>query len=98
MGMGLCLCGYELILSMSGFPSRIFDDRIFIYRPLELYATGREFEKSVVMIWEGSADKGTVKLEIEEGGLKEYQGAIQLTANPLRSLSAAELGRQKTLE
>lgn len=63
-GMGLWVCGYELILSMSGFPSRTFDGRDFIYRPLELYTTGREFEKSVVMMWEGPADKGTVKLEI----------------------------------
>ena len=65
-GMGLWVCGYELILSMSGFPSRIFDGREFFYRPLELYATGKEFEKSVVMLWEGLADKGTVKLEIDQ--------------------------------
>ena len=63
--MGLWLCGYELVLSMSGFPSRKFDGRQFAYRPLEFYTTGYEFEKSVVFSWEGEADLGTVSLEIE---------------------------------
>ncbi len=65
-GMGLCVCGYELILSMSGFPSRFFDGRAVAYRPLELYATGRDFEKSVMLIWNGGADLGTVSLTIGE--------------------------------
>lgn len=65
-GLGLWLNGYELILSMSGFPSRIFDERSVVYRPLELYATGREFEKSIVFHWEGIADLGTISLEINE--------------------------------
>ena len=65
-GMGLWVCGYELILSMSGFKSRFFDGRKFAYRPLEFYTTGRDFEKSVVLSWEGAADLGTVSLEIGE--------------------------------
>lgn len=63
-GIGLWVCGYELILSMSGFPSRIFDGRQFAYRPLELYTTGLEFEKSIMFSWDGEADLGTVSLEI----------------------------------
>jgi hypothetical protein len=63
-GMGLWVCGYELILSMSGFPSRSFDGRNFAYRPLEFYTTGRDFEKSVLFSWDGAADLGTVSLEI----------------------------------
>lgn len=66
-GMGLWLCGYELILSMSGFPSRSFDGREFAYRPAEFYTTGRNFEKSVVLSWDGTADLGTISLEIGEG-------------------------------
>jgi hypothetical protein len=64
-GMGLWLCSYELILSMSGFRSRTFDSREFVYRPLELYTTGRDFEKSVVFSWDGVADRGTVCCEID---------------------------------
>lgn len=63
-GMGLWVCGYELILSMSGFPSRFFDGREVAYRPLEFYTKGRDFEKSVILSWEGTADLGTVCLEI----------------------------------
>jgi len=63
-GMGLWICGYELILSMVGFPTRSFDGREVAYRPLEFYATGRDFEKSVVLSWDGSADLGTVSVEI----------------------------------
>ena len=63
-GMGLWVCGYELILSMSGFPSRSFDGREVAYRPLEFYATGQDFEKSIVLSWEGTADLGTVCVEI----------------------------------
>lgn len=58
------LCCYELVLSMSGFPSRSFDGRDFAYRPLEFYATGRDFEKSVLFSWDGAADLGTVTIEI----------------------------------
>ena len=63
-GMGLYVCGYELILSMSGFPSRSFDGREVVYRPLELYTEGRDFEKSVVFSWDGIADLGTVSLKM----------------------------------
>jgi len=64
-GMGLYVCGYELILSMSGFPSRSFDGREVVYRPLELYTKGRDFEKSVVFSWNGMADLGTVSVRID---------------------------------
>lgn len=63
-GIGLWVCGYELILSMSGFPLRIFDGRQFAYRPLELYTTGREFERSIAFSWDGEADLGTISLKI----------------------------------
>lgn len=63
-GMGLWVCGYELILSMSGFPSRVFDQREVVYRPLEFYVTGRDFEKSVMLSWDGLADLGTLSLKI----------------------------------
>ena len=63
-GIGVWVCGYELILSMSGFPSRSFDGREVAYRPLEFYATGQDFEKSVVFSWDGTADLGTVSVEI----------------------------------
>ena len=63
-GIGIWVCGYELILSMSGIPSRIFDGRRVVYRPLEFYITGREFEKSIMFSWDGEADLGTVSLKI----------------------------------
>jgi len=63
-GMGLSICGYELILSMSGFPSRSFDGREVAYRLFEFYTTGQDFEKSVVLSWDGTADLGTVSLKI----------------------------------
>jgi hypothetical protein len=63
-GLGVWVCGYELILSMSGFPSRTFDGRTVAYRPLELYVTGAAFEKSIIFSWQGTADLGTVSLEI----------------------------------
>ena len=63
-GLGLWVCGYELILSMSGFPSRSFDGRTVAYRPLELHTTGPEFEKSIILCWQGLADLGTLSLEI----------------------------------
>ena len=65
-GMGFLICGYEFILSMSGFPSRSFDGRKVAYRPLEFYTTGEDFEKSVMFTWEGRADLGTISLEIVE--------------------------------
>jgi len=64
-GMGLWVCGYELILSMSGFRSRTFDGREFVYRPFEFYTIGRDFEKSVVLCWDETADLGTICCEID---------------------------------
>lgn len=61
-GIGLWVCGYELILSMSGFHSRTFDGREMAYRPLELHTTGRNFEKSILLSWNGSADLGTISV------------------------------------
>lgn len=63
-GMGLWICGYELILSMSGFPSRLFDGREVAYRPLEIYATGRDYEKSILLSWDGAADLGTISVNV----------------------------------
>ncbi len=64
-GLGLYICGYEFILSMSGFPNRRFDGRQFVYRPFEFYSTNDTgFEKSVVLTWEGTADLGTLFCKI----------------------------------
>jgi hypothetical protein len=65
-GLGVRVSGYELILSMSGFPVRVFDGRPVAYRPLELHVTGPLFEKSIIFSWEGAADLGTLSLEICE--------------------------------
>jgi len=64
-GMGLWICGYELILSMSGFPARVFEGREMVYRPLEFYATGRDYEKSILLSWNGAADLGTISVSID---------------------------------
>ncbi len=64
-GFSLSICGYELILSMSGFPTRRYDGRKFVYRPMEFYTTGPEFEKSIVLSWVGPADLGSIHLEID---------------------------------
>lgn len=61
-GMGLWVCGYELILSMSGFPSRSFDGRKFAYRPSEFYVIAENFEKSIILSWDGASDRGTISL------------------------------------
>lgn len=63
-GLGVWVCGYELILSMSGFPTRVFDGRPVAYRPLELYVTGPAFEKSIIFSWQGAADLGSLSVEI----------------------------------
>jgi len=65
-GIGLYVCGYELILSMTEFPNRKFDDREFIYRPMEIYSSARDFEKSVLFTWDGNADLGTISVQIVE--------------------------------
>jgi hypothetical protein len=64
-GIGVKLSGYELVLSLLGFSTRRFDERKFVYRPLELYTSGRNFEKSVLLSWKGKADLGTESLEID---------------------------------
>ena len=65
-GLGLCICGYEFVLSMSGFHNRTFDGREFAYRPFELHAQGEEFEKSVFFSWNGEADLGTISTGISK--------------------------------
>lgn len=67
-GIGVSICGYELVLSMSGFPSRKFDGRDFAFRPLEIYATGDDFEKNVVFSWDEAApaDLGTISVRVGE--------------------------------
>jgi hypothetical protein len=65
-GMGLWACGYELVLSMSELSSRVFDGHQMAYRPLEFYATGRNFEKSTLLSWDGAADLGTISVNIGE--------------------------------
>ncbi|MDH5178964.1 MAG: hypothetical protein OEY07_04805 [Gammaproteobacteria bacterium] len=65
-GLGLKICGYELVFSMTGFPTRVFDSRDFAYRPLELYAIRGKYEKSVVFSWEGAADLGTITLNLNK--------------------------------
>jgi hypothetical protein len=66
-GLGIWIYGYEFVLSMSGFPDRQFDGSRVAYRPLELYAAGPAFEKSVIFCWSSQADLGTITLHI--GGL-----------------------------
>jgi hypothetical protein len=63
-GVGVSVCGYELVLSLAGFRNRQFDGRSFAYRPLELYAAGERFEKSVIFSWSGHADLGTISVTI----------------------------------
>ena len=60
-GIGVWICGYELILSMNGFPSRFFDNREVVYRPQEIHSIGKIFEKSIVFSWDGCADLGTIE-------------------------------------
>ncbi len=64
-GFGMYICGYELILSMSGMPNRRFDGRQFAYRPFEFYTTGSQYEKSVLFSWDGPSDNGTIVSEIK---------------------------------
>lgn len=64
-GLGVSVCGQELILSMTGFPSRLFDSRRFVYRPFEIYTKKNVFEQSIVFSWDGTADKGTITLTLQ---------------------------------
>jgi hypothetical protein len=60
-GVGVQLCSYEIVLSMTGFPTRKFDGRAFAFRPFELHTIGDAFEKSVVLSWQGQFDGGTIE-------------------------------------
>ena len=63
-GLGAWVCGYEFIMSLSGFPNRTFDGRTFAYRPLELYTVGPAFENSVAFSWQGKSDGGSITCKI----------------------------------
>ncbi len=65
-GIRVFICGYEFILSMSGFSSRRFDGRHFVYRPFELYTKGRNYEKSIIFSWDGTADLGTIHMDLKK--------------------------------
>lgn len=65
-GVGVWVCGYELILSLSGFSKRVFDNKNVVYRPLEFYVIGSSYEKSVLLSWNGYADLGTISLKLNE--------------------------------
>lgn len=64
VGIGLLVCGFELVLNMK--PSRIQEllGRQVAYRPNELHITGPRYEKSVVLSWNEPADKGTIDLKL----------------------------------
>jgi hypothetical protein len=64
IGIKFFVCGYELVLFMTGFPERIYQERRVIYRPLELHVIGKAYEKSVIFSWIDKADLGTIHLEI----------------------------------
>jgi hypothetical protein len=65
---GLCMwiAGLELALTIAGWPDRTFDDRTFAHRPFEIYTSGERAQRSVVCIWEGPADNGTISLRSDE--------------------------------
>ena len=60
------ICGYDLILAMEPIADRTLHGRKLAYRPMELYATGRDFEESIMFSWRGHADLGTISLTIGE--------------------------------
>lgn len=62
-GIGVILCGLELVLSLDGFPDRRFDDRAFVYRPHEIHVTGKDYEKSLLFSWQGKADLGSIIID-----------------------------------
>jgi len=66
-GLVISMCKYELILSMSGFPSRRFAGQSVVYRPLELYVRGPGYEKSIVLTWDGPADLGIISFTLDQG-------------------------------
>lgn len=49
-GLGLFICGYEFILSMSGMLNRKYDGRGFVYRPFELYTIGGDSKKVLFLV------------------------------------------------
>lgn len=63
-GLILSFCGYELILSMAGLPTRIFQGKTYAYRPFELYAKGFGYEKSIVFSWPRKGDSGTISFQL----------------------------------
>jgi hypothetical protein len=63
-GIVLTVYGYEIVLSMLGFPNRRSNGRQFAYRPEELYAIGRKFEKSIILSWAGAADRGVITFDL----------------------------------
>jgi len=65
-GLGVWLCGYEMILALLGFGQRQFEGRAVVHRPLELYTRGRGLEKSVAFHWVGAADLGTISTTLPE--------------------------------
>lgn len=66
IGISVAVCGYDLILAMVPIPDRVMNGQKLVYRPLELYARGRDYEKSVMFSWTGQADLGTLSVTIGE--------------------------------
>lgn len=64
IGLLLCICGYEFILSMDAIPGRHLLGRHLAYRPMEFHVTGQSYEKSVIFTWDQPGDGGTVHLNI----------------------------------
>ena len=64
VGIIVWVCGYELILTMVPPEGREILGRKVIYRPMELYVTGPQYEKSVVLCWEQTADQGTIHIRL----------------------------------
>lgn len=68
VGISALLCGVEIVLMMEPLQERRLFGRNYLYRPMELYTVGPDFEKSVCFTWEGPADHGTISLELEQTG------------------------------
>lgn len=62
-GLKVSVCGYDLVLALDLLQDQT---RKLAYRPMELHATGRDFEKSILFSWRGSADLGTISVSIAE--------------------------------
>jgi hypothetical protein len=83
IGIIIEICGFELVLSMTGFLSRRFDDRDFAYRPLEFHTIAEGFEKSVFLSWEGGTGCGTLYLTIGQPIGSRIVTGLQLRAQEL---------------